>query len=47
MYVVDTDALAWFLEGNPRLSTAARNALIDTTAEVVVPTMPRSAAAET
>jgi PIN domain nuclease of toxin-antitoxin system len=39
MYVVDTHALVWFLEGNSRLSTAARNALIDTTVQVVVPTI--------
>ena len=36
-YVVDSHALVWFLEANLRLSMAARNALIDTTAEVVVP----------
>jgi PIN domain nuclease of toxin-antitoxin system len=38
-YVVDTHALVWFLEGNPRLSMAAGNALIDRTAQVVVPTI--------
>jgi PIN domain nuclease of toxin-antitoxin system len=38
-YVVDTHALVWFLEGNPRPSIAARNALIDATAQVVVPTI--------
>jgi PIN domain nuclease of toxin-antitoxin system len=38
-YVVDTHALVWFLEGNPRLSMAARNALIDRTVQVVVPTI--------
>ena len=38
-YVVDTHALVWFLEGNPRLSGTAQNALIDTTARVVVPTI--------
>jgi PIN domain nuclease of toxin-antitoxin system len=38
-YVVDTHALVWFLEGNPRLSMAARNALSDPTAQVVVPTI--------
>ena len=38
-YVVDTYPLVWFLEGNPRLSMAARNTLIDTTAQVVVPTI--------
>jgi PIN domain nuclease of toxin-antitoxin system len=38
-YVVDTHVLVWFLEGNPRLSMAARNALIDRTVQVVVPTI--------
>jgi PIN domain nuclease of toxin-antitoxin system len=38
-YVVDTHALVWFLEGNPRLSMAARNALSDRTAQVVIPTI--------
>jgi PIN domain nuclease of toxin-antitoxin system len=38
-YVVDTHALVWFLEGNSRLSMAARNALIDRTAQVVIPTI--------
>ena len=38
-YVVDTHALVWFLEGSSRLSTAAQNALIDTTAQVVIPTI--------
>ena len=37
-YVVDTHALVWFLEGNPQLSMAARNALSDRTAQVVIPT---------
>jgi predicted nucleic acid-binding protein len=38
-YVVDTHTLVRFLEGNPRLSMAARNALIDRTAQVVIPTI--------
>ena len=37
--VVDTHALVWFLEKNPRLSTAARNALKDPSAKIVVPTI--------
>ena len=37
-YIVDTHPLVWFLEGNPRLSTAAQNAFIDATAQIVVPT---------
>lgn len=36
-YGVDTHALMWFLEGSFRLGTAARNALSDTAAPVVVP----------
>jgi PIN domain nuclease of toxin-antitoxin system len=39
VYVVDTHPLVWFLEGSSRLSLAAQNALIDTTAQVVVPTI--------
>jgi len=38
-YVVDTHALVWFLERNPRLSAAARDALNDATAKVVIPTI--------
>ena len=38
-YVMDTHALVWFLEGSLRLGTAARNALSDTAAPVVVPTI--------
>lgn len=38
-YVVDTHALIWFLERNRRLSRAARAALSDNRAEVVVPTI--------
>jgi PIN domain nuclease of toxin-antitoxin system len=38
-YVVDTHALVWFLEGNTRLSTVARNALTDRTAQMVIPTI--------
>jgi PIN domain nuclease of toxin-antitoxin system len=38
-YVVDTHALVWFLEGSLRLSVAARTALSDTAAQVVVPTI--------
>jgi PIN domain nuclease of toxin-antitoxin system len=28
-YVVDTHALIWFLEGNPRLGAAAKTVLMD------------------
>lgn len=38
-HVVDTHALVWLLEANPRLSTAARAALLDPTARVVIPTI--------
>jgi PIN domain nuclease of toxin-antitoxin system len=38
-HIVDTHALVWFLEGSPRLSTAAKHALDDTAAQVVVPTI--------
>ncbi|MBW3539911.1 MAG: PIN domain-containing protein [Planctomycetes bacterium] len=38
-YVVDTHALVWFLEGNPRLSQAAEQAMRDTSARLVIPTI--------
>jgi|SRR5262245_55306046 len=38
-YVVDTHALVWFLESSPRLSMTAQNALSDTAAQVVFPTI--------
>ena len=38
-HVVDTHALVWFIEGSPRLSAAARAALKDPAAELVVPTI--------
>lgn len=38
-YVVDTHALVWFLEGNPALGVAARHALGEPTAHLVVPTI--------
>jgi len=38
-YVVDTHALVWFLERNSRLSTAAREALSDKSAQLVIPTI--------
>jgi PIN domain nuclease of toxin-antitoxin system len=37
--VVDTHALVGFFEKNPRLSTAANNALTDPNAKIVVPTI--------
>ena len=36
-YVVDTHALVWFLEGNPRLSLRARAVLEDQHSELVIP----------
>ena len=37
--VVDTHALVWFLEKNPRLSTPAHHALSDPSAKIVIPTI--------
>ena len=36
-YVVDTHALVWFLEGNPRLGSAARSVLSLPESELVLP----------
>jgi len=36
-YVVDTHALLWFIEGSPRLSVAARDALSTSESSLVVP----------
>lgn len=36
-YVVDTHALIWFLEGNPRIGTNAKNILSEPTSQLVVP----------
>lgn len=36
-YVVDTHALVWFLEGNPRLGTNAKAVLEDPTSVLIVP----------
>jgi PIN domain nuclease of toxin-antitoxin system len=36
-YVVDTHALVWFLEGNPRLGGRARAILEDANSELVLP----------
>jgi predicted nucleic acid-binding protein len=38
-YVVDMHALVQFLEGSPRLGRAVRNALCDTAAPVMIPTI--------
>src|SRR2546428_8499515 len=39
IYVPDTHAIVWFLEGNPKLLPAADGALQDPAANFVVPTM--------
>ena len=36
-YVLDTHALIWYLEGNPRLGTAAKIAMDDVASEMVLP----------
>lgn len=38
-YIIDTHALVWFLEGNRRLSLAAKNALSEADVYIVVPTL--------
>jgi PIN domain nuclease of toxin-antitoxin system len=35
--VVDTHALIWFLEGNPRLGAAAKTVLMDPDSELILP----------
>lgn len=36
-YVVDTHALLWYLEGNPKLGNAAKAVLSDPASELVLP----------
>ena len=38
-YIVDTHALVWFLEKNPRLSNNAKSALTDANAQIILPTI--------
>jgi len=38
-YVVDTHALVWLLEKNPRLSEGARNAILNPDAQIIIPTI--------
>jgi PIN domain nuclease of toxin-antitoxin system len=38
-YIVDTHALVWFLEKNPRLTAVARAALTDPEVHIVIPTI--------
>lgn len=39
IYVVDTHALLWFLEGNKRLSVTAQKTLLDPAHQLVLPTL--------
>ena len=38
-YVVDTHALIWFLEGNPKLGNNAQTILADANSELILPTI--------
>ena len=38
-YIVDTHALVWFLEKNPRLTDNAKSSLTDTNAQIILPTI--------
>lgn len=38
-YIIDTHALVWFLEKNKRLSDSAKEALTDTNAQIILPTI--------
>ncbi len=38
-YIVDTHALVWFLEKNPKLGGTAKSALSDTDAQIIIPTI--------
>jgi len=39
IYIVDSHALIWLLEGNERLSTRAKSILIDPASRIVIPTI--------
>ncbi|MFN7947771.1 MAG: PIN domain-containing protein [Blastocatellia bacterium] len=39
IYILDTHPIVWFLEGSPLLSTEAKKAMSDVTAELVIPTI--------
>ena len=39
IYVLDTHPIVWFLEGSPLLSKAAKTAMSEVTAELVIPTI--------
>jgi len=38
-YIVDTHALVWFLEKNPRLSEKAKDALTNKSSQIILPTI--------
>ncbi len=38
-YVIDTHPLVWFVEANPRLSSAAKTAMTDAEAQIIIPTI--------
>jgi PIN domain nuclease of toxin-antitoxin system len=44
-YVLDTHALLWYLEGNPRLATAAKTIIDEPGAELVLPVIALAEAA--
>jgi PIN domain nuclease of toxin-antitoxin system len=39
IYVLDTHAIAWYVDSDPRLSSAANTAIQDPAAELVIPTI--------
>lgn len=39
IYVLDTHAVVWFLEGSSRLGSAAKEAISDPAGELVIPTI--------
>jgi PIN domain nuclease of toxin-antitoxin system len=39
VYVLDTHTIAWFLEGSSRLGAEAKAAMVDLSADLVVPTI--------
>ena len=38
-HILDTHALVWFLEKNPRLSDSAREAILNPEAQIIIPTI--------
>jgi PIN domain nuclease of toxin-antitoxin system len=39
LYVVDTHALIWFFEDNPKLGAQAKNILSDPDSQLILPTI--------